>query len=201
MQTIVGGVTTVDPRVLLPGFLVMLLVITGLTLLFTFVMTLESDKKKQVPAAALLFIAMLLCFTLPISFPGNVPAPVYLLFPLAILALVPLSVIIPGVLWFWPADRKKIMIISLLCSGITFGVEVLLYVAVTSLLSPSRAVSALTGFLNMLINLPMGISLAYLAVFLISTGIAFLVYCLLGSAHLPGGLRNKLQEKEHDGQQ
>ena len=190
MQSFVAG-TSSSPLVLLPGLFVLVLSIAGLTLLYTVILTLDSDRKKQGIAAVLLFAGMLLFFTLPLSVPGIPRMMEYLLVPLAALSLVPLSAIIPGVLWFWPGRRRETVKTTILCVVATVAAVVLICRVPAIFVSPSPVFIPLYLLLTAADGVPMGISLVYLAVFLASSAIACIVYILMriaGSRELPGWL-------------
>lgn len=198
MLTIVAG-TVPDLMDILPGLLVLVLFIAGLTLLYTFILTLESDRKKQCIAAGLLFAGMLLFFTLPQSVPGMPSETEFVLVPLAALSLIPLSAIIPGVVWFWPGKRTGTMKTTLVCAVATFAAWGLAGQVLSAFAAPSRIFFPLSLLIATTDGIPMGISLIYLAVFLASAAVACLVYLLMraaGSRGLPGWLKGWIRVRE-----
>ena len=198
MQTVVA-VKSVDLLAILPGLLILGLGIAGLTLLYTFILTLDSDKKKQGIAAGLLFVVMLLFFTLPLSLSGIPQETKFVLVPLAAFSLIPLSAIIPGVLWFWPDERTGTMKTTLVCAVATFAAGVLICRVPALIVSSSPVFIPLYLLLNAAEGIPMGISLVYLAVFRASAAIACIVYLLMriaGSRELPGWLKGWIRVRE-----
>jgi len=203
MQTIVAT-KTVDLLAILPVLLLLGLFIVGLTLLYTVILTLDSDRKKQGIAAALLLVAMLLFFASPLSVPEIFSGLESLLAALSALSLIPLSAIIPGVLWFWTGRRSEIVKTTLLCAVTTFIAWMLICQVPAAFIPSALILSLFSLLLNAADGIPMGISLIYLAVFLASSAIVCIVYILMriaGSRELPGWLNGWLAVKGRDRQQ
>lgn len=203
MQTIVAT-KTVDFLAILPVLFLLGLFIAGLTLLYTVILTLDSDRKKQGIAAALLLVAMLLFFTLPQSVPGIPRMMAFLLVPLSAFSIIPLSAIIPGVLWFWPGRRRETVKTTILCTVATIAAVVLICQVPAAFIPSALILSLFSLLLNAADGIPMGISLVYLAIFLASSAIACIVYILMGiagSRELPGWLKGWLAVKGRDRQQ
>ena len=163
------------------GVLRLGIIVIGLTFFLTLGIGSIPERKKQVITAFFLLFAVLLWFTIPMLFLGEIPDTGYIFEIVAVNLLIALAIITPGILWFWPKERRNIVKDTLMCSVFSLALGVLLYAGI-SLIVPARTlVVSLSGLLTVLANIPGGLHLTLLIIFTVIASLAYIGYWVIGT--------------------
>jgi hypothetical protein len=157
------------------------LLVIGLTLILTLAMCRIRERKHQALTTLALFGVVILILSLPGLMRGGIPDAYYGVLTYAGLFIVPLAIILPGTLGFWPETRKSIVRRTLCCSVFTLIISVLIYTAIVLGIPRPTFVSSIQQVLTVLLNLPGGFQLGQLAVFLIFTLLSATGYWIIGT--------------------
>lgn len=164
--------------------LVLGLILIGLTLVLTLAICRIHERKKQFVSIMALLGVVILLISIPEILRGGLPDVYYVVLLCALLLVLPLAIIVPGTLGFWPETGTTILRNTFLCSVFTLGVIVLMYTAIVQIVPIPVFVTSASQVLTVLFNIPGGIQLALLILFLLFTLLSVIGYRVIGM--IPG---------------
>ena len=154
-----------DIGVLLSVLLVPCIVVLCLLLLLAWGVSRIQGRKNQLLASMVLLAVAILSGLVPALFSGEIPESVRLVCMVSGVLVVPLAVIMPGILWFWPDERKYIVRDTLLCSGLILVMSIAISAVVVQAVPEPAIVSAWSWVTTVLTDLPVGLQVALVLVF------------------------------------
>jgi uncharacterized membrane protein YhaH (DUF805 family) len=154
-----------DIQMLVSVVLVPFIVVFVLLLLLAIGISRFRDRKNRLLVSLILLAAAILSGLVPALFPGGIPDNMCPVFMVSGVLVVPLAVIMPGILWFWPEERTFIVRDTLLCSVLSLVLGIAIAATVILAVPEPAIVSAWSEIMTVLAGLPAGLSVALVLVF------------------------------------
>ena len=154
-----------DIQMLVSVVLVPFMVVFVLLLLLAFGISRIRDRKNRLLVSLILLVASLLSGLVPALFPGGIPDSICPVIMMCGVLVVPLALIMPGILWFWPEERTFIVRDTLLGAGLALVLGIAIAATVILAVPEPAIVSSWSGIMTVLAGLSAGLSVALILVF------------------------------------
>jgi len=176
----VGVAVISDPGDFFVSMLIFGMIVPGFAFLLTMGISRIHGRKEQFIFTIFLIFAAMLCCSIPSIFPWAISEILVRLCICAGFLIIPLAIITPGILWFWPDKRKNRIWDTLICSFLTLILGGLLYQGILLVVPVMTFVSSIQWLLTVLSNNPGGIQLVFLLLFVIVAVLSSIGYRIIG---------------------